>query len=430
MQMEYPISDLARIFPDMPPEDFARLVDSIQEDGLMDPITVWRGQVIDGRHRYAACAEAGVERRFEYLGDDADPLRYILARNDLRRHLDESRRAVVAHKLSASSAPGRPRKENGANLHSSFTQGEAAALLRVSRRTVAHAARVLSEDSPAAPAVRLAVEQGRVTVSDASRVIDEPAEVQLQALERVIGGGSKNLAVAARRVNDETSRQEDAAALESNRARPMAVTMTLHHSAVAGLDRLVAEASIDAIVTNPPNSPGSLPLFSDLAAFAAHALRPGGVMAVLANAMRLPAIIGRLAHPGLEWVAEFDYRYGGPPVSSGYPHRVSLGRKPLLIYGKPGFRLQGGNDVIEVPPPDGPAAGRQGRQRDDAGMALIVERFARPGQVVCDPVLLDRSSIALAARRHGCIFIGAGTDQSCINRIRDRLARAEADGTP
>ena len=54
-------------------------------------------------------------------------------------------------------------------------------------------------------------------------------------------------------------------------------------------------------------------------------------------------------------------------------------------------------------------------------MALIVERFARPGQVVCDPVLLDRSSIALAARRHGCIFIGAGTDQSCINRIRDRL---------
>ena len=127
MQNEYSISDLARIFPDMPPEDFARLVASIREDGLMDPITVWRGQVIDGRHRYAACAEAGVERRFEYLDDDADPLRHILARNDLRRHLDESRRAVVAHKLSASSAPGRPRKENGANLHSSFTQGEAAA---------------------------------------------------------------------------------------------------------------------------------------------------------------------------------------------------------------------------------------------------------------------------------------------------------------
>ena len=86
-----------------------------------------------------------------------------------------------------------------------FYLGEAAALLRVSWRTVAHAARVLSEDSPAAPAVRLAVEQGRVTVSDASKVIDEPTGVQLRALERVTGGGSRNLAGAARRVNDETS---------------------------------------------------------------------------------------------------------------------------------------------------------------------------------------------------------------------------------
>ena len=60
-----------------------------------------------------------------------------------------------------------------------------------------HAARVLSEDSPAAPAGRLAVEQGRITVSDASRVMDEPAEVQLRALERVTGGGSRNLAGAA-----------------------------------------------------------------------------------------------------------------------------------------------------------------------------------------------------------------------------------------
>ena len=56
MQKEDPISDLARIFPEMTPEDFARLVYNIREDGLMDPITVWRGQVIDGRHRYASTA--------------------------------------------------------------------------------------------------------------------------------------------------------------------------------------------------------------------------------------------------------------------------------------------------------------------------------------------------------------------------------------
>ena len=91
-------------------------------------------------------------------------------------------------------------------MHSSFTQREVAALLRVSGRTVIHAARVLSEDSPAVPAGRLAVEQGRITVSDAPRVMDEPAEVQPRALERVTGAGSRNLTGAARRVNDDLPR--------------------------------------------------------------------------------------------------------------------------------------------------------------------------------------------------------------------------------
>ena len=53
--------------------------------------------------------------------------------------------------------------------------------------------------------------------------------------------------------------------------------------------------------------------------------------------------------------------------------------------------------MIGVPPPDGPAMGRQVGQRDDAGMALIVERFTRRGQVVCDPVLLYRRPAKLGS---------------------------------
>ena len=43
--------------------------------------------------------------------------------------------------------------------------------------------------------------------------------------------------------------------------------------------------------------------------------------------------------------------------------------------------------------------GRQVGQQDDAGMALVVERFARRGQVVCDPVLLDRRPAKLGSIR-------------------------------
>ena len=73
---EYSISDLANAFPDMSKNDFGKLVDSVRQLGLLDPITVWRGEVIDGRHRYAACMEAGVRPR--NLAGNPDSLQAVV----------------------------------------------------------------------------------------------------------------------------------------------------------------------------------------------------------------------------------------------------------------------------------------------------------------------------------------------------------------
>ena len=43
---QYPISEYARLFPDMDAGDYAGLVASIRELGLLEPIAVWRGQVM------------------------------------------------------------------------------------------------------------------------------------------------------------------------------------------------------------------------------------------------------------------------------------------------------------------------------------------------------------------------------------------------
>ena len=40
---KYPIGALANLFPDMDENIFAGLVRSIREDGLREPILVWRG---------------------------------------------------------------------------------------------------------------------------------------------------------------------------------------------------------------------------------------------------------------------------------------------------------------------------------------------------------------------------------------------------
>ena len=89
------------------------------------------------------------------------------------------------------------------------------------------------------------------------RVMDEPAEVQPRALERGNQGW----------VQDETSRQEDAAELESNRARPMAETITLHHSSAAGLDRQAwsewrsptTGTAVPPVSSGPPGAGGVRP---------------------------------------------------------------------------------------------------------------------------------------------------------------------------
>ena len=184
----------------------------------------------------------------------------------------------------------------------------------------------------------------------------------------------------------------------------------------------MAPESVDAIITHPPHTEEALHLFSDLGNFAAHALKTSGVIVVVGSGTLLPQMLERLQHPQLRWVGEWDLLFHGHPARSGPPHWINLHRQPLLVYGKPGFRPYEMDDLIEVPAPDGDP---RGTDRNEASMKLVVERFARPGQVVSDPVMLDRSGTALAARKLGCTFIGADRTPSCVERVRKRLAEVE-----
>ncbi len=428
----YIFSYLVRLFPAVPHDEFAEFVDNVRENGLIDAIVVWRGAIVDGWHRYLACLAAGVAPRFTHLPDNADPLVFVVAKNLLRRHLTTSQRAEIAYRISALSARGRPRGEgtDGEFPQRSYTQAEAARLLRVSRREVGYAARVFSPDGPVDPQVRRAVQQGTLRVSDGATVAEDPPEVQREALARVVAKKHRTIASAAGQVKGEIALRENEEAWESTRARPAGETVTIHHSAVSGLHRLVAAASVDAIITHPPGTAEALPLFSDLASFAGHALKPGGVMVVMAHAALLPRIIERLSRQELKWILEFDLQFPGPQGRSGYPYRVNIHRRPLLVYAKSGFSLNGGSDVIAVPTPGELSEDRSGWHPVEVAMAMTVERFTQAGQVVCDPSMLGRPGSMLGAMENGCIFIGADRDRSSIDRTREVLRQSQKQESP
>ena len=110
---DYPISAEANLFPEASHEEYQDILASIEEIGQQEAIVRKDGQIFDGRTRLRVCDELGVEPRFTELGDDVDPLKYVLAKNLARRHLDASQRAVIAYKLSAWSKPGRRQEKRG-----------------------------------------------------------------------------------------------------------------------------------------------------------------------------------------------------------------------------------------------------------------------------------------------------------------------------
>ena len=125
---------------------------------------------------------------------------------------------------------------------------------------------------------------------------------------------------------------------------------------------------------------------------------------------------------------EFNLQFGGAQGRSGRPYFVNLHRRPPLVYGKLGFTLNGGDDVLVAPAPGDLPEGQEGWHPVEVGMAMMVDRFARPGQAVCDPFLLGKRATALGARKAGCGFIGADRDEDCIYRTRRFLSESEGAG--
>jgi ParB-like chromosome segregation protein Spo0J len=89
-----PFHRLANLFPLLEGEPFEELKADIQANGLIEPIWTYRGAVLDRRNRYRACQETGIDSIFQpYLGDN--PVDFVVSKNLVRRHLDESQRSMV-----------------------------------------------------------------------------------------------------------------------------------------------------------------------------------------------------------------------------------------------------------------------------------------------------------------------------------------------
>lgn len=83
----------ADVFPYMDDKRYDELVASIKEHGLIEPITLCDGMVLDGRNRFKACLDAGITPRYrEHTGN---PWEYAWVLNGERRDLLSEQRAHI-----------------------------------------------------------------------------------------------------------------------------------------------------------------------------------------------------------------------------------------------------------------------------------------------------------------------------------------------
>ena len=86
--------EIANIFPMMTGDEYRQLVASIDKNGLRDPVELYDGKILDGRNRYTACLELGIEPEYKQWGGD-DPWEYVWDKNAERRHLDAIQKVMI-----------------------------------------------------------------------------------------------------------------------------------------------------------------------------------------------------------------------------------------------------------------------------------------------------------------------------------------------
>lgn len=185
---------IAEIFPLLEGKAFDALVADIREHGQREPVIVWEDKILDGRNRWRACKRAGIDPKTKFFrGDAKAALALVLSLNLHRRHLNESQRALVAvevERMFADAAKERQRaggREKGkANLpEARQARDDAASALNVSPRLVQDAKKVATK---AAPEVLAAVQQGKLAVSVAAKLVDESPARQRDLAAKIDAG--------------------------------------------------------------------------------------------------------------------------------------------------------------------------------------------------------------------------------------------------
>lgn len=280
-----PAHPAADMFPMLGAAEFRELVADIVRHGQREPVKVWRGLVVDGRNREAACRAAGIEPVVEHLPEDmsdADIRRLVVSLNIHRRHLTAGQRAAIAGDLleplkaeakerqreaarQTNEALGRDTLRTNCDEASpgDFDSADEAAKLTGSSRVAVYRDQALRRD--AAPELHDEVRAGRLSqhaATEIARALPDPAEQVevVTAARTLLEQDPEAVKQAARLMKEEAKARRDAKARAALEARAEAAREAAPETdgidlRLCAVEDLVVDASLQGAVlvhADPP----------------------------------------------------------------------------------------------------------------------------------------------------------------------------------
>ncbi len=198
----------AEIFPKMAEAEFDALVTDIEQNGQLEPIIIYEGMILDGRHRYKACQQLGLKCRTIEWDGGGSPEEFVISMNVRRRHLTASQLAMIAAKVITFGHGGNRYLKQAAKMPLGITQKTAAKMFNIGERYVRLAATVVAKG---APELQEAVERGDIALPDAVKVAELSKARQIEiASGRSAKRQAKKAAARIKAADQARRRQADA----------------------------------------------------------------------------------------------------------------------------------------------------------------------------------------------------------------------------
>lgn len=172
----------------------------------------------------------------------------------------------------------------------------------------------------------------------------------------------------------------------------------------------------DAIITDPPYGQEFLPVYDVLASKGKELVKPGGSVIVMIGQSYLPDIINKLCQClTYQWVVA--YLTPGGQSAQLWAKKVNTFWKPVFWFVNGQYKGHWIGDVAKSAVND-KRFHRWGQS--ESGMADLVRRFTRRGDIICDP-FMGAGTTGKVALDLGRRFVGIDKDNTSYQQAKERL---------